>query len=331
MGRWLVESRHCSHGSHFPGVAFASGDTLHPKTSVILPEAEGVCLYIRSLPLKSIDSVQANNTLDDKMCRNFQRNKEHANTWRDVFAPPIATRLNAAAPGAGLNNQDVVDLMPLCSFETTFHATLSPFCTIFTFEEFEAHEYYDDLSKYYHTGWVCPSSRVISADDSHRYGNALGPVQGVGYVNELLARLTGTPVVDQTQTNTTLDAAPETFPLDRTFYVDFSHDNQMVAIFSALGLFSAGDMPPNPMKMDPGRAWRGSRMTPFSGRMITEKMVCDNREVGREYVRILVNDAVQSLSFCGAGEDGLCELGAFVDSQWYARSNGDGDWDECFL
>lgn len=68
-------------------------------------------------------------------------------------------------------------------------------------------------------------------------------------------------------------------------------------------------------------------MTPFSGRMITEKLRCDDSE---EYVRILVNDAVQPLESCGANEDGMCALSAFVESQAYARSNGDGDWERCF-
>jgi hypothetical protein len=39
-----------------------------------------------------------------------------------------------------------------------------------------------------------------------------GPSEGVGYVNELIARLTDSPVVDETSTNTTLDGNAETFP-----------------------------------------------------------------------------------------------------------------------
>jgi hypothetical protein len=70
----------------------------------------------------------------------------------------------------------------------------------------------------------------------HSYGAPLGRVQGVGYVNELLARLTQAPVNDSTQTNTTLTANPATFPLDRTLYADFSHDNEMAAIYAAMGL-----------------------------------------------------------------------------------------------
>jgi len=181
---------------------------------------------------------------------------------------------------------------------------------LFTIEEWLAREYYDDLLKYHKTG----------------HGNPLGPLQGVGYVNELLARLTGQPVQDSTSTNQTLDGSPITFPLDRNFYADFSHDNQMVAIYSAIGLFRP-DEPPTPDKLDPEREWRISRMSPFSGRMITEKLRCGN---GEEYVRVIVNDAAQPLEFCGANEDGLCALSAFVESQAYARSNGDGDWEKCF-
>lgn len=50
----------------------------------------------------------------------------------------------------------------------------------------------------------------------------------------------------------------------------------------------------------------------------------------KEFVRVLVNDAVQPLKFCGAGADGLCELGAFVTSQRYARNDGEGDFEKCF-
>ncbi|KAF9226940.1 phosphoglycerate mutase-like protein [Gyrodon lividus] len=278
------------------GFSSASGQVYSPNISVIISEAEG-----------------ANNTLEDSMCPNAHSIKEQGYAWRDRFTPVIVDRIKKAVPGADLDNGDVVELMPLCAFETLFHGTASPFCGLFTAEEWQAREYYDDILKYYKTG----------------HGNPLGPVQGVGYVNELLARLSGKPVEDRTQTNRTLDSSPVTFPLDRNFYADFSHDNEMVAIYSAIGLFRQ-DEPPSPRRLDPTRPWRISKMTPFSGRMITEKLRCnDNGEHG-EYVRILVNDAVQPLAFCGASEEGLCEMSAFVESQAYARSNGNGDWDKCF-
>lgn len=165
-----------------------------------------------------------------------------------------------------------------------------------------------------------------------RYGQALGRVQGVGYVNELLARLTGKPVQDHTQTNHTLDSSPATFPLNRSIYVDFSHDNTMIAIYTALGLFKQPTHL-DPTHADPNRTWIVSRMVPFAGRMVTEKIFCEselNNRVAKEYVRILVNDAVQPLHFCN-GVQGLCRLDAFVQSQGYARSDGAGDFDKCWI
>ena len=150
-------------------------------------------------------------------------------------------------------------------------------------------------------------------------------MQGVGYVNELIARLTNQPVQDETQTNQTLDSSPVTFPLNRTMYADFSHDNQMVAIYSAMGLFRQRE-PLSTTSPNPKRTWRISHMTPFAGRMVTEKLEC----AGRDFVRIFVDDALQSLEFCEAGHLGMCSLEAFVASQGYARGNGEGDFQKCF-
>ena len=156
------------------------------------------------------------------------------------------------------------------------------------------------------------------------YGQELGPVQGVGYINELIARLTGSPVVDSTQTNHTLDSDPATFPFNRTIYADFSHDNQMVAIFAAMGLFKQ-TAPLNTTSPDPSRTWFTSRIVPFSARMVVEKLQCGETQ----NVRVLVNDAQQPLEFCGTG-NGMCRVEAFVESQSYARNNGNGDFEKCF-
>ena len=157
-------------------------------------------------------------------------------------------------------------------------------------------------------------------------------MQGVGYINELLARLTDSPVRDNTQTNRTLDSSPVTFPLDRTIYADFSHDNQMIAIYAALGLFRPA-APLDPTKPDPRRTWLASKLVPFSGRLVTERLSCDasvGRKAKETLVRMLVDDALQDLDFCGAGKDGLCSLDRFVESQSFARSDGGGLFGRCF-
>jgi len=272
------------------GFAAASHQKFVPKLSVILSEA-------------------LNDTLDDKMCPNAGSSDAQTALWQSVYAPPITARLNQAAPGANITDDDIFSLMSLCPFENAYEESRSPFCGMFSELDFQGFEYAGDLNKFYGTG----------------DGQDLGRIQGVGYVNELLARLTGQPVQDHTQTNTTLDSSPATFPLNRTIYADFSHDNQMIAIYAAIGLFpQASNL--DPVKPDPGRTYVASRLVPFAGRMVTEKVECG----ANEYVRLFVNDERQPLEFCGADPHGMCSLDAFVVSQQYARNNGAGDFERCF-
>ncbi|KIJ69717.1 hypothetical protein HYDPIDRAFT_77157 [Hydnomerulius pinastri MD-312] len=275
------------------GFAYASNQAISPVLSVIISEA-------------------TNDTLDNNMCPNAGSSSTETNAWLSTFAPPITARLNAAAPGANLSDSDTLNIMDLCPFETVANEAPSPFCDLFTMDEWASYEYYDDLKDYYGNG----------------YGQELGPVQGVGYVNELLARLTEQPVQDTTQTNHTLDSSPITFPLGRTFYADFTHDNEMISIFSAMGLFRQAQ-PLDPTEPDPDRTWVDYKMVPFSGRMITEKLLCLGSGRTGEYVRVLVNDAVQPLDFCVGSQDGVCTLDAFVESQAYSRLDGEGDWQLC--
>jgi len=272
------------------GFSTASQNKSQPKLAVILDES-------------------LNCTLDDSMCPKAGNGDAQANIWRGIYAAPIVARLNAGAPGANLSLEDIPSLISLCPFHTLAKEETSPFCALFSIPEFQAYEYHQDVDKYYRTG----------------YGQRLGPVQGVGYVNELLARLTNQPVRDNTQTNRTLDSSPITFPLDRTVYADFSHDNEMIAIYSAIGLFRQPE-PLNPSQFTYNRTWVLSRMVPFSSRLVTERVSCS----GQHFVRMLVDDALQDLEFCGATGDGLCSIQAFVDSQGYARSDGNGDFEKCY-
>ena len=69
---------------------------------------------------------------------------------------PIADRLNSAAPGANLDPQDAYAIMHLCPFETVVKEKISPFCFLFSKEDFEIYEYAGDLQKFYNTGCVSP-------------------------------------------------------------------------------------------------------------------------------------------------------------------------------
>lgn len=70
----------------------------------------------------------------------------------NAAAKPIAARLNSVAPGANLDPHDVHAIMHICPFETVAKGWLSPFCNIFTKQDFEIYEYAADLEKFYNTG-----------------------------------------------------------------------------------------------------------------------------------------------------------------------------------
>jgi len=305
------------------GFSTASQVTIVPLAPLIIPE-----------------NLNFNNTLDDENCP--AANKSIADAaqakFTSIYFPPITARLSRTlggtppSPPLQLTDTDTINLMSMCAYDTVAKGAQSPFCSAFEPGEWVLYEYYADLGKFYKNG----------------HGHPLGPIQGVGYVNELLARLTGTPVKDATNTNTTLTSNPKTFPLDRPLYADFSHDNQIASIVSAIGLFRGPSYTDNGNangngdgtslstdKIDEKRAWVFSRIAPFAGRLVVERLQCRKSTVegngkGEAYVRILADNAVQQLGFCkGATKAGLCKLEDFVESQVFARSNGDGKWALC--
>lgn len=270
---------------------------------LVIPEKEGV-----------------NNTLNHGSCERFEDGPwsdlgtQKQNVWRDTWAPGVRDRLNSMLPGASLTLEETIYMMDLCPFGTVANddAALSDFCRLFTREEWGFYDYFASLEKWYGYG----------------PGNHLGPTQGVGYVNELVARLTGKPVEDGTTTNSTLDSSPETFPLGTALYADFSHDNTMTSVYGALGLYSGtADLPPE-RRLTPREAggYSAAWTVPFGGHMLVEKMHCGDAG-GEELVRVLVNGRVVPLQNCKADTLGRCTLSAFVESLGFARQGG--RWGEC--
>ena len=185
----------------------------------------------------------------------------------------------------------------------------------------------------------------------------MGPVQGVGCINELIGRLTNSPVHDRLQTKKTLLSSPKTFPVDRAMYVDFSHNNVMVSVFATMTLFNQSNEPLNPTEPTKHGTWVISKIVPFSGHMTVERLSCsahrhsccfkisthdvleldDDRSRGRlgretrveEDVRISVDDVSQPLEICSAGQDCMYILDDFVGSQECARNDGLGRFERC--
>ena len=57
------------------------------------------------------------------------------------------------------------------------------------------------------------------------FGSPVARVEGIGYIQELVARLTHTPIdVHNSSTNATLNDNATTFPLNQSLYVDATHE-----------------------------------------------------------------------------------------------------------
>ena len=261
----------------------------------------------------------ANNTLNHNTCAAFEADKlgdQVSAKYTALIAPPMAQRLHHDLPGVTLTDDQVIYLMDMCAYDTvatTPGATsLSPFCALFTDTEWSQYNYLQSLGKYYGYG----------------AGNPLGPTQGVGFINELIARMTHSPVHDHTTSNRTLDApGADSFPTNRTLYADFTHDNGMIPIFFALGLYNGSD----PLPLDrivPATqvdGYSAAWAVPFAARAYIEMMQC-----GREtepLVRVLINDRVAPLKGCNVDQLGRCKRSDFVNALSFAQDGG--DWAKC--
>ncbi|KAK2761337.1 hypothetical protein FQN54_001859 [Arachnomyces sp. PD_36] len=265
------------------------------------------------------EEPESNNTLNHGTCDEFDSDRYLSNyaqeLFLNVFAPPIQTRVNANLPGANVTLDSIPYLMDLCSFQTIADTSdaskLSPFCSLFTEPEWVEYDYYQSVGKYYGYG----------------SGHPLGPTQGVGFVNELIARLTSSPIRGHASINRTLDEDSETFPLNASMYADFSHDNTMTSIYAALGLYN--DTAPlsktSLQTVEETKGYSTSWTVPFAGRAYIEKMECSGED--EELVRVLVNERVVPLHGCEVDELGRCKLDDFVDGLTFARNGG--HWGKC--
>ncbi|CUA76359.1 hypothetical protein RSOLAG22IIIB_12240 [Rhizoctonia solani] len=273
-------------------------------------------------------SDKVNNTLDVQTCPaaralNPPLGDTASAEWLATFAPPITKRLNDGLTGANLTDRDVFSLMNLCGFDSAAkNGSASPWCGVFTMDEWKSYEYYHDLEKYW----------------SKSYGSLYARSLGAGWVNELLSRLTGQPVQDSTSTNTTLDSDYATFPigpLAPKIFADFSSDNNIATILSSLGILRDSVPLPatSPIPSSKSQQFVVSKIVPFGGLTLVEKLSCSASDLQGDYVRIIINDAVISLDNlpdCKGSESihGLCALDNFLQSQSYARAGG--NFTSCF-
>ena len=115
------------------------------------------------------------------------------------------------------------------------------------------------------------------------FGAPLSKVLGVGYIQELVARLTHTPIESHnSSTNATLNDNPLTFPLNQSLYVDATHEVVVLhgkwtnaachcasltagLVITALNLTTLAGNGPLPADHIPkGQTFKASHLAPFA-------------------------------------------------------------------
>jgi hypothetical protein len=283
-----------------------------------------------------IESEGFNNSLaGNKMCDhaangNGATGDGAMDAWMAIYLANATERFRAQISGclrAAWTVEDTYNAQTICSYETVALG-YSPFCTLFTWDEWEGFGYMTDLKLY----------------GSYGLGSPVGRSIGLGYVEELITRLEGHLPLDEPDGsipiafNATLDASTETFPLNQSVYFNFSHDDEMFSMLTALGLTQFGEFLP-PTHPSPTRALVGSHIVPFAARFAIEiirapkpvratrpragRIVPGNvyEETGDEtvYVHMLINQRTlplgQSIAACGRRDDGWCEMSTFIRAQ----------------
>jgi acid phosphatase len=93
-------------------------------------------------------------------------------------------------------------------------------------------------------------------------------------------------------------------------FLYFTHREEPPIALVALGLWNQTSIGPLPLdrRVD-NRVWRTSHVLPFLGHVALERMRCDDKE---DYVRAIVNGAVQKLDHCQSGPGKSCPIEQFA-------------------
>ncbi|EGO00975.1 hypothetical protein SERLA73DRAFT_178983 [Serpula lacrymans var. lacrymans S7.3] len=220
--------------------------------------------------------------------------------WTSIYLRHARHRLQHHLHGFDLSYEDVYTMQQMCAYETVALG-FSKYCELFTQEEWEGFNYAMDIIFWYDSAFGSPVARA----------------QGVGYIQELVSRLTETPIeTHNSSTNSTLHD-PITFPLGNSLYVDATHEVVVLNVITALNLSTFAAAGPLPADHIPKkRSFRTSELAPFATNIQFQLLSCTSEPDPQ--IRIIINDGVAPLTGikgCPEQRDGMCSVNAFVEGQ----------------
>ncbi|TFY79221.1 hypothetical protein EWM64_g4791 [Hericium alpestre] len=223
-----------------------------------------------------------------------------SNKWAAIYTKPTIKRLQKLIKGnLTLTSADIIGMQQACAYETVALGS-SSFCSLFTEEEWEQYEYYNDLSFWYGNG---PGNPAVAA-------------QGVGWVQELLSRLTQKRITTfETSVNSTIVSSNITFPLNQPIFVDATHDTIISAIVTAMNFTNFdvnGALPTDHIPKN--RQWIVTHISPFGANLVGQVLSCPASDTPT-HIRFILNDGVLPLTGikgCKADKNGLCAIDTFI-------------------
>lgn len=263
-------------------------------------------------------------------------------TYIPLYLKNATARMQQYAPaGFAFSLNDTYAMQSICAYENGYIG-MSDFCYLFTEDEWAGFEVTLDQEYFY----------------DYSFGNPTGRAQGIGYAEELYARLTNQYITSSNSSvNSTIDSNPADFPLGEKFYADFTHDDILISVLTALSFDYLNQAPSlTQYPPDPNRHFILSHLTPFGGRLITEVVGCASADptpypthrtqysptqygynpanATHKFVRMRLNNGVLPLStirggLCGNRTDGMCALPSFIASQATAHALSNYDY-ACF-
>ncbi|KAL7414292.1 histidine phosphatase superfamily [Mrakia frigida] len=237
-----------------------------------------------------------------KACAAFEKESslEPAGVWLATYAPRVRERLSTLIPNVPLVDEDILGMQMLCGYESIGRGS-SPFCEVFTDQEWLDVEYYFDVRFHYMMG----------------YGNKISPYLGIPWVTTAAHLLAGEEAhdplpEDQLTKGKSKLPGPEMPPNgthSQFLFPFFTHRESPAFVATALSLFTPpfGDVSspladPPLTHRDDNRAWRTSRLVPFLGNIALERLTCADGDV----VRAVVNGRMEKMAGCDAWIGGTC-------------------------
>lgn len=226
------------------------------------------------------------------------------------------SRFNSQVTGITFTSTDIIAMLQLCSYETVALG-YSVFCNLFSQEDYLNLEYYYDLSFYYENG---PGSPVAAA-------------QGKGYLQEFVARFTGTYPTPESSLNETFDNNPTYFPLNQSIYADATHEVVVLDVLTAFNLTALFDGEPLSVTENTQQnTFVASKTVPFATHFTVQVLECPAYQPTKQ-IRFIVNDAVIPVNGtypgCEYDADGLCSFDNVVSVLQQRLDEIDYDYD-CF-